>query len=150
LENAEQLGLKLHWHVPNFIEEESAAIRQCKTADVRINGARKGSAFMSEELAFEKAGGMAASSPSRDFGFGGAELVNRSRDDFLASAGLSVIKTVVLVPETASTWLRTERRLPRRPTIVSRNGFPRAPVSARFADPDDREEYLSERFPDTE
>src|SRR5882762_7636234 len=32
-----------------------------------------------------------------------------------------VIKTVVLVLATASTWLRMERRPPRRPTIVSRN-----------------------------
>src|SRR3974390_2220155 len=31
-----------------------------------------------------------------------------------------VIKTVVFVPATASTWLRIERRLPRRPTIVPR------------------------------
>jgi hypothetical protein len=57
LEYAEQLGLKLQWHVSNFIEEQSAAIRQCKTTDVRINGTRKGSAFVSEEFAFEKAGG---------------------------------------------------------------------------------------------
>src|SRR6516164_8143665 len=32
-----------------------------------------------------------------------------------------VTKTVVFVPATASTWARIERRLPRRPTIVSRN-----------------------------
>src|SRR6516165_2221511 len=32
-----------------------------------------------------------------------------------------VIKTVVFVPATAPTWARIERRLPRRPTIVSRN-----------------------------
>src|SRR5215468_3801615 len=32
-----------------------------------------------------------------------------------------VIKSVVFVPATASTWARIEHRLPRRPTIVSRN-----------------------------
>jgi len=48
--------LKLQWHVSNFVEEQSAAIRQRKAADMRIDGAGKGSAFVSEELAFEKAG----------------------------------------------------------------------------------------------
>jgi hypothetical protein len=55
LEHAEQLGLKFQWHVSNFIEEQSATIRQRKAAHMRIDSAREGSPFMSEEFAFEKA-----------------------------------------------------------------------------------------------
>jgi hypothetical protein len=52
LEHAEQLGLKLQWHVSNFVEEQRATIRQRKAADMRIDSARKGPAFVSEEFAF--------------------------------------------------------------------------------------------------
>jgi hypothetical protein len=48
--------LKLQWHVSNFIEEQSAAIRQREAAEMRIDSTRKGSTFVSEELAFEKPG----------------------------------------------------------------------------------------------
>src|SRR6266404_5138579 len=90
LEHAEQLGLKLEWHVSNFIEEQSAVIRQREAADMRIDGARKGSTFVSEELAFEKAGGHRRAVHLDQISVStGAELVNRSRDDFLACAGLS-------------------------------------------------------------
>jgi hypothetical protein len=56
LKNAEQLGLKLQWHVSYFVEKESAAIRQREAANMRIDGARKGATFVPEELTFEKAG----------------------------------------------------------------------------------------------
>src|SRR5258705_5817938 len=43
-----------------------------------------------------------------------------------------VIMTVVFVGATASTWLRIGRRLPRRPTIVSRKGdCPRSDLCTR-------------------
>src|SRR5215469_6375319 len=70
---------------------------------MRIDGARKGSPFMPEEFAFEKAGRHGRAMTS------------------LPVPVSPVIKTVVFVPATASTWPRIERRLPRRPTIVSRN-----------------------------
>src|SRR5437870_11733737 len=57
---------------------------------MRIDGARKGSAFMSEELAFEKAGRHRRAVHLHQISASaGAELVNRSRDDFLAGASLS-------------------------------------------------------------
>src|SRR5260370_34200996 len=89
LEHTQELRLKFKRHVPNFIEEESAAIRQCKTADVRINGARKGSAFMSEELAFEKAGSHGGTVHLHQISASpGAEIVNPSRDDLPCGCGL--------------------------------------------------------------
>jgi hypothetical protein len=42
LEHAEQLGLKLQWYVSDFVEKQSATIRQRKAADMRIDGAREG------------------------------------------------------------------------------------------------------------
>src|SRR6202043_824773 len=90
LQDAEQLGLKLQWHVSNFIEEQSAAIRQREAADMRIDGARKGSTFVSEELAFEKPGWHRRAVQLAQISVStGAELMNRSRDDFLTCAGLS-------------------------------------------------------------
>src|SRR5260370_15336798 len=56
LKNAEQLRLKLQWHVSNFVEKESATIRQRESAAMRIDSAGKGSPFVSEKLAFAKAG----------------------------------------------------------------------------------------------
>src|SRR4029077_8627557 len=55
LKHAEQLGLKLQWHVSDFIEEQSATIRERKAPDTRIDGTVKGSTFVPEKLAFEKA-----------------------------------------------------------------------------------------------
>src|SRR6266850_2439411 len=90
LENAEQLGLKLQWHVSNFIEEQSATIRQREPADMRIDSARKGSAFVPEEFTFEEACGHRRAVHLHQISVSaGAELVNRARDDFLAGAGLS-------------------------------------------------------------
>ncbi len=57
LKHTAQHGLKLQWHVSNFIEEQSATIRQREPADMRIDSARKGSAFVPEEFAFEEACG---------------------------------------------------------------------------------------------
>src|SRR6267154_1506161 len=89
-ELGEQLGLKLQWHVSNFIEEQSAAIRQREAADMRIDRARKGSTLVSEELAFQKPGWHRRAVHLDQIAVStGAELVNRARDDFLACAGLS-------------------------------------------------------------
>jgi hypothetical protein len=59
LKHAEQLGLKLQWHVSNFVEEQSAAIRQREAADMRRVRFREG------RQASQR------SSPSPDFGFAG-------------------------------------------------------------------------------
>src|SRR5260370_40692733 len=57
---------------------------------MRIDGAGKSSTFVSEELAFEKAGWHRRAVHLDQISVStGAELVNRSRNDFLAGAGLS-------------------------------------------------------------
>jgi hypothetical protein len=57
---------------------------------VRIDGTRKRSPFVSEELAFKKAGGHRRAVHLDQISvLAGAELVYRSRNDFLARAGLS-------------------------------------------------------------
>jgi hypothetical protein len=79
----------LKWHVSDFIEEQSAAIGQRKATDMRIDGAGKGSAFVPEEFAFEKAGRHRSAVHLHQISVSpGAEFVNRPRDDFLAGAGL--------------------------------------------------------------
>src|SRR5258705_1000371 len=56
LKDTEQLGLKLHWHVSDFIQKQCAAVRQRKSADMRIDRSGKGSPLLPEKLAFEKTG----------------------------------------------------------------------------------------------
>src|ERR1700752_3952802 len=72
------------------MEEEGAAIGQREAADMRADGAREGSAFVPEELAFKQASGNCraihghqASAPAR------TELVNRASDDFLSGASFA-------------------------------------------------------------
>ena len=61
-----------------------------KPADMRINGAGKRPPFVSEELAFEKAGRHGRAVHLHQIAVvARAELVNRPRDDFLAGASLS-------------------------------------------------------------
>jgi hypothetical protein len=90
LEHTQELRLKFKRHVSNFIEEQSATIRQREPADMRINCARKGSAFVAEELAFEEAGRHRRAVHLYQISVSArAQLVNRSRDDLLAGAGLT-------------------------------------------------------------
>src|SRR5258708_4937773 len=90
LEHPEQLRLKLHWHVSDFIQKQCAAVRQRKSADMRIDRPGKGPAFMPEKLAFEK-----TSRHCRAVHFDEitaaprAELVNRARDNLLAGPGFA-------------------------------------------------------------
>src|SRR5712675_3146788 len=90
LEHTEQLRLKLHWHVSDFIQKQCAAVRQCKSADMRIDRSGKGSALVPEKLAFEKTGrhrravhfDEIAAAPRTEF-------VNRARDNLLAGPGFA-------------------------------------------------------------
>src|ERR1700688_3317567 len=57
---------------------------------MRVDCARKGSAFVPEELAFEKAGGDCRAIHLHQIPVStGAELVNRASDDFLAGASFA-------------------------------------------------------------
>jgi hypothetical protein len=90
LEHAEQLRLKFQRHVSDLVKKQRSTIRQREAADMRIDGARKGSAFVSEELAFEKPGWHRRAVHLDQISVStGTELVNRARDDFLASAGFA-------------------------------------------------------------
>src|SRR5712675_3336530 len=90
LEDTEQLGLKLHWHVSDFIQKQCAAVRQRKSADMRIDRSGKGSAFVPEKLAFEKAGRHRRTVHFDEIAAAArAQLMNGSRNDFLASSRLA-------------------------------------------------------------
>src|ERR1700720_4019027 len=90
LEHAEQLGLKLQWHVSNFIKKQCAAVRQRKPADMRINRSGKGSAFVPEKLTFEKTGRHRRTVHFDEIPAAArAELVNRARDNLLARPGFA-------------------------------------------------------------
>src|SRR5271154_2296963 len=57
---------------------------------MRVDGARKGSAFVTEELAFEKAGGDCRTIHLHQISVSAwAELVNRASDDFLSGASFA-------------------------------------------------------------
>src|ERR1700741_3334910 len=82
LKDTEQLGLKLQWHVSNFIKEQCASVRQRKPADMRIDSSGKGSAFVPEKLTFEKAGWHRRTVHFDEIPAAArAEFVNRARDN---------------------------------------------------------------------
>ncbi len=57
LDGAQNFGLKLEREIPDFIEEESAVVRQFETTDFLRDGTSKSAAFMAEKFGFEKAAG---------------------------------------------------------------------------------------------
>src|SRR5260370_19159287 len=52
LEHSEDLRLKFQRHISDFVEKQSATIRQREAPNVRIEGARESSPFIPEKLAF--------------------------------------------------------------------------------------------------
>ena len=54
LQDAEQLALQLHLHFADFVQQESAIIRQLELSGRALDGARKRPLFVSEEGAFQK------------------------------------------------------------------------------------------------
>src|SRR5258707_3886500 len=90
LEHTEQFRLKLHWHVSDFIQKQCAAVRQRKSADVRIDSSGEGSAFVPEKLTFEKTGRHCRTVHFDEIPAAArAKLVNRARDNFLAGPGFA-------------------------------------------------------------
>src|SRR5208337_653529 len=57
LQDAQQFGLELERNLANLIQEDRSPIGQFKAADALRDGAGKGAALMSEELAFQQPGG---------------------------------------------------------------------------------------------
>ena len=60
LQHAEQLGLKLQWHITHFIEEKGAAVGQGEAAHMRVDRAGKGSASWPKSSLSSRPAGIAA------------------------------------------------------------------------------------------
>src|SRR5581483_3541342 len=54
LEHAQDLGLRCRGHVPNFVQEQRAAIALLELTDPLQGRPRKGAALTAKELAFEQ------------------------------------------------------------------------------------------------
>src|SRR6266566_140029 len=91
LKHAQKLGLELERDVPNFIEEDRAAVRQLEPADTLRDGPCKGAALVAKQLRFKETGGDRCTihfykrvlAP-------GAQIVNSAGDQFFSRAGLSL------------------------------------------------------------
>jgi hypothetical protein len=91
LQNAEEFGLQRERYVSDFIEEQGSFISQVEAADFLRDRSGKGSPFVAKKLTLEQI--------ERDCGAveldqrvtaARARIVDRMRDEFLASAGLSL------------------------------------------------------------
>jgi hypothetical protein len=91
LQNAEEFGLQRERYVSDFIEEQGSFISQVEAADFLRDRSGKGSPFVAKKLTLEQI--------ERDCGAveldqrvtaARACIVDRMRDEFLASAGLSL------------------------------------------------------------
>src|ERR1051326_6282489 len=54
LQHAQDLGLRRGRHVPNLVEEDNATSAMLEFSDALVDRARKGAAFVAEELTFEQ------------------------------------------------------------------------------------------------
>src|SRR5207302_5149473 len=90
LQNTQEFRLKFQRDIGNFVEEEGSFVRQLESAELLGDSARKGSLFVSEQFGFQQSG--------RDRGAidlykspiaAGAQIVKSTRNQLLASAGLS-------------------------------------------------------------
>src|SRR5262249_20580488 len=95
LQDAQDLGLGHERHALDLVEEERAAVREFEFSDAALTGAGEGAGFMPEEFALDELGrnggaihGDERLAPAR------ALLVESARNDFLASAGLSMDQDV--------------------------------------------------------
>jgi hypothetical protein len=91
LQNAEELRLQRERYVTDFIEEQGSFVSQVEAADFLRDRSGKSSPFVAKKLTLKQV--------ERDCGTveldqrvtaAGARIVDRMRDEFLASAGLSL------------------------------------------------------------
>jgi hypothetical protein len=90
LQHAQQLGLKLHWHLADLVEEDRSAIGRAEQSVPRPRGTGESAALVAEHLrlqqlmrnrrAVDRHEG--APAPCR-------QVVDRPRDDLLAGAALA-------------------------------------------------------------
>ncbi len=90
LQDAQELSLELEGKLPDFVQEERAAVGQLEAARLPGEGAREGPALVAEELAFDEVGrqGGAIDLDERPLP-ASAGTVNRPGDQLLARAGFS-------------------------------------------------------------
>ncbi len=95
LQDAEQLALEVEGDLADLVEEQRAAIGEFEPPDPFAQRPGEATPDMAEELALEQlAGDRRAVHPDHRAGCGGARLVDRPGDEFLAGADSPVISTV--------------------------------------------------------
>src|SRR6266403_4449816 len=90
LQNAQQLGLQLQRNVSNFIEQQSALIRQFQPAELLAYRSGKGSFFVAEQLAFQQSSGNGGAVQLDEVAVPApAHAVNQTRYAFFAGPGFT-------------------------------------------------------------
>ena len=90
LQHAEQLDLDFSRQLADLVEEERRLVGRFEAADLPRQRAGVGAALAAEQLAFDqRARNRGAAHPNHLTLMPRAELVNRSREDLLAHAGLA-------------------------------------------------------------
>src|SRR4029077_1447747 len=120
LQNPQQFGLQFGRHLSNFIQEQSAFVRQFDTPDFLVYRPGKRSLFMSEKLTLEQTGrnrravkfDKCVIAPS-------AQGVNRPGDQLLSRPVSPTSNTVESVGATTRAFLRTSRSTGLCPMISS-------------------------------
>jgi hypothetical protein len=91
LQNAEELGLQRERYVPDFIEEQGSFISQVETADFLRDRSGKGSPFVTKKFTLEQVERDCSTVElDQRVTAASARIVDHMRDEFLASAGLSL------------------------------------------------------------
>jgi hypothetical protein len=88
--SAQQLRLHFHRDIADFIQKKRAPVGQLQTADLGGGRPREGALLVSEQLAFDEGDrqGRDAQADKRAL-TARAEVVDGSREQFLAGAGLA-------------------------------------------------------------
>ena len=90
LQDTQQLHLHGRAHVPDLVEEESAALGDLETALAGGDSAGKGALFVAEQLGFEQIGGdRAAVHRHKGAAATRTQIMDGAGDDFLAGAGFA-------------------------------------------------------------
>ncbi len=84
-QHAQELGLGGHRHVPDFVQQHGAVLRQLEAAGAAFHGPRERAFFVAEQLAFHESvrHGGAVDGDERPAA-PGAQRVDRARGQFLA------------------------------------------------------------------
>src|SRR5262245_37231005 len=90
LKDPQELGLELDRNLADFVEEDRPAVGELESADPLADRTRERSLLVSEQLTLEKArGNRGAIQLDERVVTASAQLMDRSRDQFLARSGLA-------------------------------------------------------------